>query len=115
MFPSHSSFEHSKDGLPRSKRGVTGMGTGDTVGIDIGTVSIALALVDSTGQLTYRDHCFHNGNIHAALKAMLGKLPVQEPGFFGVVAEKGREFFRDGVEVKPNPKTASNGPQSETK
>jgi len=78
---------------------MTDMGTGNTVGIDIGTVSIALALIDSTGQLTYRDSCLHNGNIHAALKTMLGKLPVQQPGGFGVVAGKGREFFRAGVEV----------------
>ena len=72
---------------------------GDIAGIDIGAVSIALVLLDSTGQITYRDYSFHKGNIHATLKAMLGRLPVQQPDIIGVVAEKGREFFRAGVEV----------------
>jgi len=60
------------------------MGTGDTVGIDIGTVSIALALLHSNGQLAYRDFCFHNGNIHAALEARLGKLPGISRGVSGL-------------------------------
>ena len=68
----------------------------DVPGIDIGTVSIALVLLDSTGQLTYRDYSFHRGNIYATLETMLGKLPVQQVSLFGVVAEKGREFFRAG-------------------
>ncbi len=68
-------------------------------GIDIGSVSIALVVLDSAGQVTYRDYCFHSGNVSATLKAMLGKLPVQQPSGFGVVGEKGREFFKVGVEV----------------
>ena len=75
------------------------MGMCDVAGIDVGTVSIALVLLDGAGQLTYRDYCFHRGNIYETLKAMLGKLPVQQPIGIGVVAEKGREFFRAGVEV----------------
>jgi hypothetical protein len=67
---------------------------GDIAGIDIGSVSIALVLLDRTGQSTYRDYSFHRGNIYATLEAMLGRLPVQELRGFGVVAEKGREFFR---------------------
>ena len=72
---------------------------GNVAGIDIGSVSIAIVLLDDAGQPTYRDYSFHKGNIHATLDAMLGRLPVQQPGVVGVVAEKGREFFRAGVEV----------------
>jgi predicted CoA-substrate-specific enzyme activase len=72
---------------------------GPIAGIDIGTVSITLVLLDSRGQLTYRDYSFHRGNIYTTLETMLGKLPAQQPSVFGVVAEKGREFFRAGVEV----------------
>ncbi len=72
---------------------------GHVAGIDIGSVSIAIVLLDGTGQTIYRDYSFHRGNIHATLATMLGKLPVEQQGVFGVVAEKGREFLRAGVEV----------------
>ena len=68
-------------------------------GIDIGSVSIAMVLLDGRGQITYRDYCFHRGTIHAALKTLFDKLPVRQLKGFGVVAERGREFFRSGVEV----------------
>jgi len=68
-------------------------------GIDIGSVSIAMVLLDGKGQITYRDHCFHRGTIHAALKTLFDKLPARQLNGFGVVSERGREFFRSGVEV----------------
>ena len=71
----------------------------NAAGIDIGTVSIAIVLLDRNRLVTYRDYRLHNGNIYAALEDMLHLLPVKEFGSFGVVAERGREFFTAGVEV----------------
>ena len=71
----------------------------NAAGIDIGTVSIALVLLDCTGLVTYRDYRLHNGNIYAALEDMLKRLPEEQLSSFGVVAERGREFFTAGVEV----------------
>ena len=68
-------------------------------GINVGAVSISLVLLDGQGVIAYKDYRPHNGNIHAALEEMLPKLPVQALADFGVVAEKGREFFKAGVEV----------------
>lgn len=68
-------------------------------GIDIGTTTIACVLMDGSGSVFFRDYSFHNGNIYAALEKLILKFPVQHLATIGVVAEKGREFFRTGVEV----------------
>jgi predicted CoA-substrate-specific enzyme activase len=68
-------------------------------GIDIGTVTIAVVLLDSAGSVFFRYYQFHNGNVYAALEAMVRNFPVKNLTTIGVVAEKGREFFKTGVEV----------------
>jgi predicted CoA-substrate-specific enzyme activase len=68
-------------------------------GIDIGTTTIAVVLLDSNGSVIFRDYRFHNGNVYASLEAMIRKFPVQRLTTMGVIAEKGREFFTTGVEV----------------
>ncbi|MGA1874125.1 MAG: acyl-CoA dehydratase activase [bacterium] len=70
-----------------------------TAGIDIGTITIAVVLLDSTGSVCFRDYQFHRGSIYAALEDIVRKLPVQTLATIGVVAEKGREFFTTGIEV----------------
>ncbi len=70
-----------------------------TLGIDIGSVSIAAVLLDQNGTVTYRNYQHHNGNIHAVLDKMLDKLPARTVSSFGVISEKGREFFTSGIEV----------------
>ncbi len=68
-------------------------------GIDIGSTTIAAVLLDSEGSLILKDYQFHNGNVYSALEATVAKFPVQTLNAIGVVAEKGREFFKSGIEV----------------
>lgn len=68
-------------------------------GIDIGTITIAVVLLDRNGAVVFRDYQFHNGNVLAALQETIRKFPVQILTTIGVIAEKGREFFRAGIEV----------------
>jgi hypothetical protein len=68
-------------------------------GVDIGTVTIAVVLMDGSGSVVFRDYQFHNGNVYENLEDMVRKLPAQNLAAIGVVAEKGREFFTTGVEV----------------
>ncbi|MGA1865249.1 MAG: acyl-CoA dehydratase activase [bacterium] len=68
-------------------------------GIDVGTTTIAVVLLDSNGSVVFKDYQFHNGNVYVELKAMILQLPVQHVTTIGVVAEKGREFFKTGIEV----------------
>ena len=75
------------------------MKTYPVAGIDIGTVSIAFVLLDENGRVIHKDYRIHHGNVHTALKDLLHKLPVLRVCNFGVVAEKGREFFKAGIEV----------------
>ncbi|MBI5375748.1 MAG: hypothetical protein HZA77_09945 [Candidatus Schekmanbacteria bacterium] len=70
-----------------------------SAGIDIGSVSIALVLLDHGRAVAYKDYRPHNGKIYAVLEEMLGSLPVRKLASFGVIAEKGREFFTSGIEV----------------
>ncbi|MGA1841014.1 MAG: acyl-CoA dehydratase activase [bacterium] len=68
-------------------------------GIDIGTTSIAVVLLDSNCSVVFKDYQFHNGNVYVELEDMIRKFPVQNLTTMGVISEKGREFFKTGVEV----------------
>lgn len=68
-------------------------------GIDIGTVTIAVVLLDNKGVITHRDYRFHKGNVYAKLQEMVRKFPAQSLTIVGVAAEKGREFFKTGFEI----------------
>ncbi len=68
-------------------------------GIDIGTITIALVLMDSNGLVLFRDYQVHHGNVSIALQNSIRKFPVQNLATIGVIAEKGREFFKAGIEV----------------
>ncbi|MFC1585492.1 hypothetical protein ACFL5V_08110 [Fibrobacterota bacterium] len=68
-------------------------------GIDIGSITIAAVLLDGSGSVMYRDYQFHHGNVHAKLEDMVRKFPMPKLATIGVVAEKGREFFKAGIEV----------------
>ena len=50
------------------------------LGIDIGSVSIALALLDDTMQVVDTAYAFHGGQLTENLSALLRKLPIQEIG-----------------------------------
>ncbi|MBN1672814.1 MAG: hypothetical protein JXR37_17350 [Kiritimatiellae bacterium] len=69
------------------------------LGIDVGSISVAAVILDSNGSIVYRQYLFHNGNILPALDQVLRNLPARQVDAFGVVAEKGREFFTAGLEV----------------
>ena len=77
------------------------MATDESVvlGIDIGSISIASVLLDANGSVVQQQYLPHNGNIGPVLADVFGKLPVGQVDAFGVVAEKGREFFTSGIEV----------------
>jgi predicted CoA-substrate-specific enzyme activase len=68
-------------------------------GIDIGSITIAAVLLDNSGQVLFSDYQFHHGKVHARLEDMVRKFPMPNLATIGVVAEKGREFFKAGVEV----------------
>ncbi|HMD68069.1 MAG TPA: acyl-CoA dehydratase activase [Chitinivibrionales bacterium] len=68
-------------------------------GIDIGSTTTAVVLLDKDGSVIFKDYQFHNGNVYAVLEDAVGKFPVQTLAAVGVVAEKGREFFKSGIEV----------------
>jgi predicted CoA-substrate-specific enzyme activase len=69
------------------------------LGIDVGSVSIAAVILDSNASVVHRQYLFHKGNIQGALAQVLRNLPIRQVDAFGVVAEKGREFFTAGIEV----------------
>lgn len=69
------------------------------LGIDIGSLSMAVVLLDADGSLVYQQYLQHNGHIQPVLANALGKLPCAQVNALGVVAEKGREFFCTGIEV----------------
>ncbi|MBN1578265.1 MAG: hypothetical protein JW913_17020 [Chitinispirillaceae bacterium] len=70
-----------------------------TAGMDIGSTTIAVVLLDSDGTVIFKDYQFHNGNVYAALEDSINKFPLKNLIAVGVVAEKGREFFKSGCEV----------------
>ncbi|MBN1980296.1 MAG: hypothetical protein JW795_02110 [Chitinivibrionales bacterium] len=72
---------------------------GLVAGVDIGTITIAVVLIDSTCSVVFRDYQFHNGNIFATLENIIQKFSVKNLSTIGVIAEKGREFFKAGIEV----------------
>jgi predicted CoA-substrate-specific enzyme activase len=69
------------------------------VGIDIGTITIGIVLLDSNGSVFFRDYQFHNGNVYSKLEDMIRKFPVQTVASIGVVGEKSSEYFKTGIEV----------------
>ena len=70
-----------------------------TAGMDIGSTTIAVVLLDGDGCVVFKDYRFHNGNVYAALEETVRAFPVQTLTAIGAVAEKGREFFKSGIEV----------------
>jgi len=68
-------------------------------GVDIGAITIAVVLLDGNGSVVFRDYRFHNGTVSAALEESIRTFPEQTLATIGVIAEKGREFFRTGIEV----------------
>jgi len=69
------------------------------LGIDIGSISLAVVLLDTQGSVLHQQYLSHNGHIQPVLANAMDKLPVRQVRAFGVVAEKGREFFSAGIEV----------------
>ncbi|HNW92684.1 MAG TPA: acyl-CoA dehydratase activase, partial [bacterium] len=78
---------------------MTNPAPGVVAGIDIGSVSVATVLLASDRSVVWRDYRFHDGRVTETLRAVLAAMPVQTLDAFGVVSEKGREFFTAGVEV----------------
>ncbi|MGA1796237.1 MAG: acyl-CoA dehydratase activase [bacterium] len=68
-------------------------------GIDIGTTTIAVVVLDDHGTILFREYRFHKGNVQPALQTIFQDFPVQDLHTIGVVAEKGREFLTTGIEV----------------
>ncbi len=68
------------------------------MGIDIGSISVALALLDEDRVTTRCDYRFHRGNVTATIEAMIDDLPHRATVALGVT-ERGRERFTSGVEV----------------
>ncbi|MBN1356506.1 hypothetical protein JXA40_09635 [bacterium] len=68
-------------------------------GIDIGSVSVGLILMDTEHAIIHRDYRFHSGNIRSALNAMLDDLPSASVDRVGIVSKGNREVIREGVEV----------------
>lgn len=68
-------------------------------GIDIGTITTAVVLLNPKGLIVFRDYQFHHGNVFSVLEDTIRKFPVPFLSTVGVIAEKGREFFRTGIEV----------------
>ena len=69
------------------------------LGIDIGSISIASVLLDAEGSVIQQQYLSHNGTVGPALADVFKTMPVTQVSAFGVVAEKGREFFTTGIEV----------------
>ncbi len=52
------------------------IGSRQSLGIDIGSVSIAIALMDCNKQILHSSYVFHNGQIHENLLKLLGKIDL---------------------------------------
>ena len=68
------------------------------LGIDIGSLSLGLVLMDQNGIIIRHIYVTHQGNISACLQEKLPQLPVSEVSTYAC-NQKGSEFFNDGFAV----------------
>ena len=68
------------------------------LGIDIGSLSLGLVLMDQNGVLIRHIYTTHQGNISACLQGQLPQLPVSLVSAYAC-NQKGSEFFNDAFSV----------------
>ena len=65
------------------------------LGIDIGSVSISVICIDTTGSLVKEDYVLHYGNIRMALEEVLE--PYDPVDIVGIASPSGKVQFQESV------------------
>ncbi len=68
------------------------------LGIDIGSVSLGIALIDEHKQILHQDYLFHHGNITQLLQTKLGQIDLSRVALIGH-NHRASDFFSDGISV----------------